>query len=103
MSKTCIISIRRGALHFSAGAYEKYFAGLENVVLLRDGDQLIIMPVRHAAAGGSLIKIRNAMGDRSVAAADFFRDAGIEDSLELSLPASWDDGRAALIVAGVFD
>jgi hypothetical protein len=103
MTEACIVSIHRGALHFSAGVYERYFAGLENVVLLRDVDRLIVMPVRHAAAGGSLIKIRNAKGDRSVTAADFLRDAGIEDSADMTLTASWDEGRAALIVTGVFD
>jgi len=97
-----MVTIRRGALLLSADVYQRYFAGLENVVLLRDGDHLVIMPVRHAAAGGYLLKVRNAKGDRTVTAAEFFRDGGIEDDRELSLSAAWDSQRVALVAADVF-
>ena len=41
-------------------------------------------------------------GDRTVMAADFFRDNGIEDAVEMTLPATWSEDRAALIVSQAF-
>lgn len=103
MSEPCIVSVRRGALHFSRETYERHFCGLDNVVLLRDGANLIILPVRNPAAGGYVIKLRNGAGDRTVVAADFFRDNGVEDSIELTLPANWISERAALVAPAAFD
>jgi hypothetical protein len=101
MSKTCVVSIRRGALHFTSDVYERYFSGLANIVLLKHDDALVIMPVSHAAAGGYVIKTRNRRGDRAVGAEDFFREFGIDDETELTLSAQWSDEHAALIVQGV--
>lgn len=103
MTASCIVAVRRGVLHFSREVYERHFDMLENVVLLRDGSDLIVLPVRHQASGGYVIKMRTGAGDRAVAAADFFRDNGIDDAVELTLPATWNDARAALVVRSVFD
>ncbi|MFT3729976.1 MAG: hypothetical protein QM780_00930 [Hyphomicrobium sp.] len=102
MTERAILTIRRGALHLTREAYERFFKDLDNVVLLRDGNDLVVLPVRHRAAGGYVIKIRTGAGDRAVVASDFFRDNGIEDSVEMTLPAAWDDDRAALVVRHVF-
>lgn len=102
MTASCIVAVRRGVLHFSREVYERHFDTLDNVVLLRDGSDLIVLPVRHQASGGYVIKIRTGAGDRAVAAADFFRDNGIDDAVELTLPAIWNDARAALVVRSVF-
>ncbi len=103
MTSDCILSVRRGALHMPGAIYERFFDGLENVVLLRDGNNLMILPVRYQAAGGYVIKLRSSAGDRSVAAADFFRDNGIDDDVQLTLAAAWSNERAALVVMGVFN
>lgn len=103
MSDSPVLLVRRGTLLFKASVYDAYFQGLANVVLLRDGDSLIVLPVRHQAAGGYVIKLRSAAGDRAVQAADFFRDNGIDDSAELTLPAYWSDDRAALVAPGLFE
>jgi len=103
MSDVISVSVRRGALHFSGEIYERYFSGLDNVVLLRDGAHLVILPVRNPGAGGYVIKVRNSRGDRTVSAEDFFRDAGIADSIERTLTARWDERRAALVANTVFD
>jgi hypothetical protein len=103
MSATCVVTVRRGALYFTRDIYERYFNTLDNVVLLRDGRDLIVLPVRHQAAGGYVIKVRTAAGDRAVQAADFFRDNGIDDHTEMTLPAAWSDARAALVAPGAFD
>ena len=97
-----IVMVRRGALHFSDDVYCRYFSGLDNVVMLRDGADLLVLPVRQQAAGGYVIKLRTRAGDRLVSAADFFRDNGLEDDVELTLPAQWDDKRMALIAENAF-
>ncbi len=102
MMSDCILTVRRGALHMPGLVYENFFGGLENVVLLRDGDDLVILPVRYQAAGGYVIKLRSSAGDRTVTAADFFRDNGIEDDTQLTFAAAWSDERAALIAEGAF-
>lgn len=102
MNEHAFLAIRRGALHFTRGTYERFFSSLDAVVLLRNGNDLVVLPVHHRAAGGYVIKIRTGAGDRAVAAADFFRDNGIEDSVEMTLPAIWDDDRAALVARNAF-
>lgn len=103
MTDGCVLVVRRGALHLTRQVYERFFDRLENVVLLRDGGDLVILPVRHQAAGGYVIKLRSGAGDRAVLAADFFRDNGVDDDVQLTLSAAWDEARAALIASGVFD
>jgi hypothetical protein len=101
--RTSLLTIRRAALHFSGDVYERYFNGLDSVVLLREGEALVVLPVRHAAGGGYLIKLRSGSGERTVDAADFFRQNGIDDTVELTLPATWRDEMAALVVEGAFN
>lgn len=102
MPQQCLVGLRRGALHFSRDVYERFFNALDNVVLLRDGQDLMILPVRQASAGGYVIKLRTAAGDRTVQGADFFREHGVGDDVEMTLPAEWSDERAALVVAAFF-
>jgi hypothetical protein len=102
MTDGCVLVVRRGALYLTRQVYERFFDRLDNVVLLRDGGDLVICPVRHRAAGGYVIKLRSGAGDRAVVAADFFRDNGVDDDVQLTLSAAWDDARAALIAAGAF-
>jgi hydrogenase maturation protease len=92
------IEIRRGNIYVEAGVYARYFGGLESLVLLRRDEKLLLLPVRHAAAGGLLLKIRNTRGDRIVHAQEFFRDQGLDEQQEWSLPVRWDSRSAALVV-----
>ena len=62
----------------------------------------MILPVRHAASGGFLLKLRNAQGDRVVSAPHFFRDNGIEDDRERRLECEWNHAAAALVADNVF-
>ena len=102
MTGSARITLKRGGLHLSREVYDRYFPGLEAIILLRREDDLLILPVRHAAAGGYLLKLRNGAGDRVVNAPDFFRAQGIEDSVERELPVVWATESAALIASGVF-
>lgn len=80
--------------------HDLYFAGLEAIILLRRDEDLLILPVRHAAAGGYLLKRRNGADDRVVTAPDFFRAHGLDDESEHILPVVWTTGAAGLAAIG---
>ena len=92
------VALRRGSIYLSAELYERHFASLEAVVLLRREDGLLIMPVRHLPGGGHLMKRRNSRGDRVINALDFFLDNGLDPETERELPAAWSADEAALRV-----
>jgi hypothetical protein len=96
------LTVRRGVLHFTREAYERCFPTVQAVVLVRDGRDLLVLPVRHAAAGGYLVKLRNAAGDRAVDAADFLRGNGVEDSDERRLEGVWNEAAACLTAPAFF-
>ena len=102
MIEECQVGLRRGALRFSRRDYDRFLAGIEAVVLLRDGADLLILPVREAHAGGYLLKQANLAGDRTAHVAGFLRDQGADDEVELTRSAAWNEERAALILAGFF-
>ena len=79
MSGAATVTVKRGSLYLDRALYDRYFPGLEAVILLRRDKGLLILPVRHTASGGYLLKLRNGAGDRVVSAPDFFREQGIED------------------------
>jgi hypothetical protein len=103
MTEPATVTVKRGSLYLARDVYERYFPGLEAVILLRRDDDLLIMPVRHAASGGYLLKLRNGAGDRVVSAPDFFREQGIEDDAELFLAVAWSAEKAALCSTKAFD
>jgi hypothetical protein len=96
------VTVKRGSLYLAREICDRYFAGLEAVILLRRDDDLLILPVRHAASGGYLLKLRNGAGDRVVSAPDFFREQGVEDDDELELSVAWSSEKAALCSDGAF-
>lgn len=96
------VKLKRGALYIDRAIYDRYFAGLTAVILLRRECDLLILPVRNAAAGGYLLKVRNAAGDRIVDAADFFREHGAGALDERELPITWNTELAALRAVAVF-
>lgn len=103
MTAIATVTLRRGALYLSCEIYDRYFAGLEAVILLRRDRDLCILPVRHAAAGGYLLKLRNKLGDRVVHAPDFFREHGVHEDIALQLSAVWSTERGALVATDTFE
>lgn len=91
------ISIARGTIRFPASLVARYFSGIEAVAVLIDGSTLRILPVRHVAAGGALLKQRNAAGDRVVAAFDAFEAHGLADFEAEDVPVRWSTEDAALL------
>ncbi|MEP6966612.1 MAG: hypothetical protein ABI906_00895 [Pseudomonadota bacterium] len=100
MSQSVIL--RGGGLYLTRELCDRYFAGLESVILLRRDDDLLILPVRHAAAGGYLLKLRNSAGDRVINASDFFRAQGIDDDGARAASVEWSSERGALVAPSVF-
>jgi hypothetical protein len=102
MSDPASVTVRRGSLYLASAVYDRYFPGLDAVVLLRREDDLLILPVRHAASGGYLLKRRNGAGDRVVSAPDFFREQEIGEDVELCLQVAWSPEKAALCAVDAF-
>jgi hypothetical protein len=96
------VLVKSGKLYIGRAVYARYLDGLGTVVLLRRGDDLLVLPVRHAAAGGYLLKVRNAAGDRVVDAADFFREHHCDEPSERQLALTWDAETAGIRFAGAF-
>jgi hypothetical protein len=102
MSENPPVRIADGRLYLSQAAFEQHFTGSGGVVLLRDGSDLMVLPVRQAAAGGYLAKMRNSAGDRVVVAPDFFRAQGVPDDMTWQGHTAWSDRSAALVCSGFF-
>lgn len=93
------IIVRRGSIYLAAETWVRYFYGLESVILQRQEDDLLILPVRHSAAGGYLLKIRNSAGDRVVNALDFFVFHGLYSEQDIRAECFWSSEYAALLAA----
>jgi hypothetical protein len=96
------IVLKRRSIYMTCTVYDVYFPGLQTIVLLRKADDLLLLPVRHAAAGGYLLKRHNAAGDRVVHAPDFFHEHGVGDDVEVNLPVVWRTESACLVAKETF-
>ncbi len=96
------LTLNRGSLYLSGLIYERYFRDLEAVILLRKDDDLLVMPVMHAAAGGYLLKLKNTAGDRVINAMDFFRHHGMDEFNPIQFQVIWNTDSAALIAQDLF-
>ncbi|PHS35635.1 MAG: hypothetical protein COA91_13025 [Robiginitomaculum sp.] len=102
-SAVSTVILKRGSLYLSCALYEKYFAGLDAVILLNRDDHLYIMPVRNTSGGGYLLKLKNSSGDRVIIAPDFFREHGLDDFQERGIDVYWDQDMAALKAEALFN
>jgi hypothetical protein len=102
MTAATTITIKRGALYLSRALVDQHFADLAAVVIIDDGPDLWVLPVRHAAAGGYVLKVRNAAGDRVVDAIDLLRAYRLDEG-EHSVEATWSAERAGLRLPGVLE
>lgn len=98
MSGADTVAVRDGSIHLPAAVVAAHLAGVEAVVALIRDEVLEILPVRHVAAGGCLLKLRNAAGDRVAAAPDLLRAFGLGDWRAEGLAARWCEERGALCV-----
>ena len=98
MQPEATIRLDKGNLYLQAALYEKYFPGIESVILMKRDQAFNILPIMNANAGGLLLKIRNSEGDRVLHAQEFFRDHGIDERLDTILPVVWDPKSISLKV-----
>jgi hypothetical protein len=120
------LTVVRGTLMFPGADYENVFGPAPAVALLRQGTDLLILPIHQAVFGGHLVRLRNApsqddpaaapMGVRDVAgdpatdrvadcvidALEFFRQQQLDSEDELRVCAYWNPERSALCVRGLF-
>ena len=93
------VDVVEGRILLPADLAAAYFAEVEAVVVLIDPDRISVLPVRHMAAGGCLLKQRNMAGDRVAAAPDVFRHVGLGAWQGKGLPALWSEADGALQIA----
>ncbi|HXU31615.1 MAG TPA: hypothetical protein VN851_13660 [Thermoanaerobaculia bacterium] len=101
-----LLTLRHGSLLLSAATFERYFSGLQSVLLLPREKSLLILPVQNSS-GGNLVKVINPAGDRAVSGVELFRQFHLDDELidgyrEAIFEARWDDVCAALVIDGFF-
>jgi len=96
------VRISRDQLYIDAAAYDRHLAPVGCVALLRDNDDLLILPVLGKDAGGFYVKQVNARGDRAIHAADFLRLNGIDETIELRIAAAWNGQIAGYSIRDLF-
>jgi|SRR5450755_3457610 hypothetical protein len=97
-----IFRLHRDHLYLHAAAYAAQMADFRTVALLRKHDDLHIMPLIGADAGGYLIKQINARGDRAIHAADFFRLNGVDDAREIYCEGEWSPAAGSFVLLRLF-
>ncbi len=90
------ISIRDGAIYLPHELVDRYFRNIDAVIVLIQQGELMVMPVHQATSGGSLLKVRNAAGDRVVQARDVFQDQDMLGYKTEDLPVIWQTEKGAL-------
>jgi hypothetical protein len=84
----------QGYLHFTADVAIDCFPH-DALVVTREGDALLLWPVRGVDAGGLLVKRRNAAGDRSVLIAEMLPAEAVAGAKI----AEWDESRGVLMLS----
>ncbi|WP_298819033.1 hydrogenase maturation protease [Chloroflexus sp.] len=94
MEKWLLELTAQGYLHLPAPLAQRYFPA-DLLVALPRSDEVWLVPLRGPAAGGLLLKQRNARGDRSV----LIWEALPPHALPGTRHAVWDNDRGVLRVA----
>jgi hypothetical protein len=96
------VRIARDHLYIESASYDRHFALVASVALLRECDNLLVLPILGRESGGFYVKQVNARGDRAIHAADFLRLHGIDETIELSVTATWDPRLAGFSIRDLF-
>lgn len=97
-----MVSIRRGNIHLSRELYDAHLPNADAVALLCRDDAVLIVPLTRQSAGGLLLNVRNARGDRVVHAQEFLRARGLPDDFEeRRFPVQWVAELKALAIPGL--
>jgi len=90
------VSIYEGSIYLPNQLVDTYFRGIDAVIVLIQQGELMVMPVHQATSGGSLLKIKNAAGDRVVQARDVFQNQDMLDFRTDNLAVNWSTEKSAL-------
>ncbi len=90
------VSIREGSIYLPHELVDTYFRDIDAVIVLIQQGELMVMPVHQATSGGSLLKVKNAAGDRVVQARDVFQDQEMLDFRADNLAVIWSSEKSAL-------
>ena len=90
------VSIYEGSIYLPNQLVDTYFRGIDAVIALIQQGELMVMPVHQATSGGSLLKIKNAAGDRVVQARDVFQNQDMLDFRTDNLAVNWSTEKSAL-------
>lgn len=93
--------VRRGVAQIPREVVDRHLEGCAAVVPVMDGDRLCLLPVDERA-GGLLLKVRNARGDRAVDVAEVLRAHAWDAEGDYACHARWEPrlGGLALTRAG---
>ena len=96
------VTIRHGSIHLPRELCDAHLADACSVALIvRDG-RALLLPLMRGSAGGILLKIRNAHGDRVLHAAEFLREHGLADDFaERRFSVAWLPEMSALLILGL--
>jgi hypothetical protein len=84
------VRIARGSIYLDRDLCERYLPAVAAVALLARDDKTFMLPLHGPTAGGLLLKVRNARGDRVVHATEFLQSQGITpDAPERSVLVQW--------------
>jgi hypothetical protein len=81
------LRLHRDHLYIEAAVFDAHMPQVRSVALVRESDDLLILPIVTAEAGGFLVKQVNARGDRAIHAADFFRLNSIDQTQDIHVEA----------------
>lgn len=96
------VRIVSGSLYLSRELCDLYLPDIGAIALLNSDGCVFLLPLHGASAGGMLLKIRNAHGDRVTHALEFLRTLGIDaDTPELSFQVRWISEIAGLLLEGL--
>ena len=96
------IRIAKGSLYLSSELCQLYLPDISAIALLIRDNQVFLLPLHSTTAGGILLKMRNAHGDRVAHALEFLLSIGIDaDSPEQTCTARWITEIAGLQLVGL--
>jgi hydrogenase maturation protease len=82
-----------GYLHMSAAFAGRHFPADVCAASVRD-EELLLHPIHSQANGGHLLKLRNAVGDRSMLVRELLGDRALVGTY----PAVWDEARGCVVI-----
>jgi len=96
------IRISRGSIYLDRDLYDSCLSGVSAVAAVVREGRVYLLPLRSPAAGGLLLKVRNARGDRVVHADEFLHTLGISSiAPERWVAVRWMPDMAGLLLEDV--